>query len=307
MITTVSETFYRSLTPLPELKSIDDFGLDVYAADGAELPYMGYIEACIGTQFLDHHIDVPVLVVPTTDHGLSVPVVIGTNVLRLCQEQCEDTTDIPKPWKTAFMSIHEGYIGKVKSTNQRPIEVQPFETVTIPGLTRKLRNTEAAVTEATESASTRIGVCPRVVTLDKIGRNQRIPVRIFNMSAKAITIKPQTMLCQLQEVKLLRHMDAPATEKESTARVSSQTVGAANSDDITLPTDITLDGADLTSDQKSRLGGLLMKWESIFSTGTTDIGHTKLVEHHIKLSDDAPFKEPHDAFHLDSSKRSENT
>ena len=38
---------------------------------------------------------------------------------------------------------------------------------------------------------------------------------------------------------------------------------------------------------------LSAKWESVFSKNVFDIGHTKLVEHHIKLSDDQPFKEPH--------------
>ena len=37
---------------------------------------------------------------------------------------------------------------------------------------------------------------------------------------------------------------------------------------------------------------LFAKWESVFSKNLLDIGHTKLVEHHIKLSDDQPFKEP---------------
>ncbi len=31
----------------------------------------------------------------------------------------------------------------------------------------------------------------------------------------------------------------------------------------------------------------------MFSKGITDIGHTKLVEHQIKLTDDTPFKDPH--------------
>ena len=38
---------------------------------------------------------------------------------------------------------------------------------------------------------------------------------------------------------------------------------------------------------------LFAKWESVFSKNLFDIGHTKLVEHHIKLSDDQPLKEPH--------------
>lgn len=38
---------------------------------------------------------------------------------------------------------------------------------------------------------------------------------------------------------------------------------------------------------------MFSKWESVFSRKLKDIGHTKLVEHRIKLNDGEPFKEPH--------------
>ena len=90
--------------------------------------------------------------------------------------------------------------------------------MTLSGFTRKKGNIETAVTEQTESASDRIGVCPRVVSLQSSSRNQIIPVRIFNISAKAITIKPQTTLCELQEVKVLKKID-PSEQEETDERV----------------------------------------------------------------------------------------
>lgn len=58
------------------------------------------------------------------------------------------------------------------------------------GLVRKKRKVETAITENTETASSRIGVCPRVVALDKTGQNQLVSVRVFNISAKANTVTP---------------------------------------------------------------------------------------------------------------------
>ena len=43
--------------------------------------------------------------------------------------------------------------------------------------------------------------------MDKPGKNARVPVRTFNMSAKVMTIPPKSVLCQLQEVKVLRSCD----------------------------------------------------------------------------------------------------
>ena len=42
--------------------------------------------------------------------------------------------------------------------------------------------------EQTDKASRKIGVCPRVVAMDKPGKNARVPVRILNMSSKVMAI-----------------------------------------------------------------------------------------------------------------------
>ena len=84
-------------------------------------------------------------------------------------------------------------------------------------------------------------MCPRVVALDKTGQNQRLPVRVFNMSAKTITVTPHTTLCELQEVKVLRLIDIGQEETEDTARMSTQTVDKHKA---SLPDGVTLDGTD---------------------------------------------------------------
>ena len=82
-------------------------------------------------------VEVPALVVPTTEYNLEVLVLIGTNVLNRCQDQAENN-GVPEEWKTAFLSLQNGLVCYVKSTNERAIEVQPFQTVTLSGLLRKI-------------------------------------------------------------------------------------------------------------------------------------------------------------------------
>ncbi len=206
---------------------------------------------------------------------------IGTNIIRLCQENCDEETEVPGPWSTAFTALHTGYIGSVKATNKKSVEVKPFETITITGFARKTRNADTAVTETTVGASTRIGVCPRVVSLTKPGTTQRIPVKIFNMSAKSIHIKPQDTLCELQEVKLLRNVD-PVGKTKETVIIDSQTA-TPQERELKCPEGIDLEDTDLTADQKQTVMKIFDKWDNIFSRGPTDIGHTNLVEHHINL------------------------
>ncbi len=116
-------------------------------------------------------------------------------------------------------------------------------------------------------------------------------MKIFNLSAKLIHTKPQKTLCELQEVKLLRHVDHIVKDKESITIV--QHTATHEDSDLKLLEGIDFDDTDLTTEQKQSVKKMFQKWECIFSRGPTDIGHTNLVEHHITLDNEQPFKEPH--------------
>ena len=171
MITTISEDFYNSLDPKPDFVDIGQFNLKIEAAGGNIIPYSGCIGCTINIPFLGGHvIEIGALVVPTTDYNLEVPVIVGTNAINICRDMCEGAErEIPVQWKNAFASLQHSKVGTVKSTNKTDIQIQPMETLTLSGLVRTKHQVESAITEQTEGASTRIGVCPRVVSLNKNG------------------------------------------------------------------------------------------------------------------------------------------
>ncbi|MCG8034499.1 MAG: hypothetical protein JAZ03_20335, partial [Candidatus Thiodiazotropha taylori] len=162
---------------------------------------------------------------------------------------------------------------------------------------RKQGDCDSALTEQSCNTSSKIGVCPRVVKLNRKGKTARVPVRLYNMSAKAITIAPRSLLCDLQEVKVLRSI-TPLDRENSTA-ISGQHVVTENPDDKICTesefrlSDIGVDLSDsvLSEDQKAKASLIFQKWQSVFSRGLLDLGHTDLVKHTIKLTDDTPFKE----------------
>ena len=96
-----------------------------------------------------------------------------------------------------------------------------MEVKTVSDLVRKQKETKSAITEQADTASSKIGVCPRVVAVSKDGRNARVPVKIFNMSAKVLTTPPRSLLCQLQVVKALRSCN-PLSDKAKTAKPTSR-------------------------------------------------------------------------------------
>lgn len=293
-VTTVSKQFYDSLNPKPPTAEIEELVLK--GPDGRSIPYLKCIVVTVAANFLpDKEVDALALIVPTTAYHAEVPIVIGTNVIREYDMLCDSDDDVPPEWKTAFVSLQSGFLGSVRSTNKTSIALQPMEVKTVSGFVRKQKEAESAITEQDERASSKIGVCPRVVALNKAGRNARVPVKIFNMSAKALTIPPRALLCQLQEVKVLRSCN-PLSDGTRTATLSQQTTDNSVKEEKE-PFKLSDIGVDLTDsviseEQKSDAKITFEKWQSVFSRGPIDLGHTDLVRHEINLADKTPFKEP---------------
>ncbi|CAG2240364.1 unnamed protein product [Mytilus edulis] len=289
MVSTISEPTLRYLHPVPTVKTLDEFILSVRVAEGSQLPYHGYVEVNIKVPFHTESMMVPLLVVPETDYNRSVPVIIGTNVLRPIKSTltCDSQVNIPREWETAFSAMDASITSLVKSTNRRPIKVSPMSIMTVTGLCKTKSGNQTAVTECLDDNQGSLGICPRVVSLKPTGKS-RVPVRIFNMTAKAIYLKPRSVICGLNEVKIVRHADLDSSDEntESSKKGDEQDKGK-------ILAKLGVELTELTPEMKGKLENLICNWKSIFSTGPTDLGFTTLVEHEINLTDEKPFREPY--------------
>ena len=277
MVSTISESFFESLQDKPLLKNIEDLGLKVSIADGSALKYLGFIECNIVIPFLsDFSIDVPVLVVHDTEINFDCPVIVGTNIIRVCKESCSDgDVFIPDEWKTAMCSISCQSF-PVKSVNRKPIVIGPYETVLVKGVSRHLDTSmKEAVTENVDNQG-KVLVCPRVVNIANRS-STTVSVKVCNISAKPFTIKPRSNFCQLQEVKVVDNLVSDQESKE-------------NSENTKPDIKFNIDETNLTQEQIFRAKQVLGSWNEIFSKGPNDIGRTDIVKHRIVLEDETPFK-----------------
>ena len=104
------------------------------------------------------------------------------------------------------------------------------------------------MTEPTGDGTSRVSVCPRVVALNKPGTSARIPVKVFNMSARPVTIPAKSPVCELKEVAVLRSADITvAPGNKNSFNVNQQSV-APEIDNISDKLD--LEESCLTEDQK---------------------------------------------------------
>ncbi|MCG8044919.1 MAG: RNase H-like domain-containing protein [Candidatus Thiodiazotropha endolucinida] len=283
MVSSISESFYQSMDPVPELGDTKDFGLDlaVYGANGSRLAYLGYIVADVSVPSLGPiKYGVPILVVKDTEYNKSVPAIIGTNIIREYVEQCSNT-DTPVEWKTALDSVTDSAI-PVKSTNNFSIRIGPGEVKTLNGIARNTGDINTAVTEhINNSLSGDLTICPRVVSLKSPGTTVRVPVRVCNLSAHFIEIPPKSLLCSLNQVSVVDSWTPDLSQKQEPKSTSTENLN------------VQIDEDNLTPDQLIEAKAVLNKWSDIFSKGPTDLGKTDLVKHTIKLTDETPFKEPY--------------
>ena len=290
MIRTISMDALEQMEPKPQLHMLEE--LDVKCADSLSLPYLGYVAVTVELPFLKGQpLHVPLLVVEMTDYNKSVPVIVGTNIIRQCKQLSPDNELAPEAWQLVFHAINNNQVGVVKTTSK--ITLQPIEVKTVTGFVRKNNNVDSAITEPSEQGSSaKVSVCPRIVSLNNPGKTSRVPVRLFNISAKVVTIQPKSSICELQEVNVLR--SAPLHKKETPTtedvRVNQHT--ASKQEPVQTPK-INLNDTKLDNEQKKAVHEFLSRWHHIFSKGSTDLGRTDLVQHEIHLDNEQPFKEPY--------------
>ena len=107
MISTLSETC-KSLNPQPVIHKLGDFCLDITAAGGNKVPYLGYSLLEISFPYSNFTpFPVPILNVPDTDYSCSVPLIVGTNILHFLKSS--DVKGLSLPISNALASLASGH------------------------------------------------------------------------------------------------------------------------------------------------------------------------------------------------------
>ena len=149
--------------------------------------FLPYVEATVKLPFSEASVHALLLVVPTTEYSKKVLIIVGTNIINRLKPQISENEEVPVAWQSAFASLCNNQVGVVKLTTR--LTLQPMEVRDVNCFTRKAYNVESAITEPLDSEEgTKIGICPRIVSLENPGKTARVPVRIFNISAKVMTL-----------------------------------------------------------------------------------------------------------------------
>ncbi len=277
-VSTLSLNFFNKHFPKEQLRSIGDF-LRLEHVGGGEVPYAGYFEISISLPINSDTLfttTVPVLVVFDTKYNLEVPLLIGTNFLKLV------TTDFSIPMESCtkvkaavqavrcfhnFLNEHEGLLS----------EITVDSDIEIPALTgRVLRCTAridtpihtpvTAIVESSKTGEDNYSIVPNLIAVTN--QEIQVPVEIYNDQNVNVVVGKGTKIAELH------HAQIQAFDKETTE--SNEYSDFLNQFDF----------SDQPVGEVDKIKQFLVSHRNTFAMNFAEMGCTNVVQHTIDFNVD---------------------
>ncbi|CAI5655207.1 unnamed protein product [Oreochromis niloticus] len=284
----------RAIEPLYDL-------LEVEGANGLPVPYLGYIKITITfpEQFLGKECDVPTLALVVPDSGTSgFHVLIGTNTLDVAYNMHKEKGPVihhtsADGYKTVLKVLqlrheqcHDSNIGVVRMHGKETKVVLAGETVVLEGTVavKGFQSEKCAIVEYPTS-SLPGGLLVKTCLLNIPTRSPcRLPVVISNASEHDITIPAKSVIAELNAIQAILPHKQSATEGQEPTKLP----GSKSPDQSKLVFDFG--ESQISPEWRDRIVEKLNGMPEVFAMNDIDFGRTDKVKHHIKLSDQTPFK-----------------
>lgn len=308
MVTTVTESFF-----LKHFKEVPQScrWLQLKAANGLEIPYVGYVELDVEV-FGKIMPQKGVLVVkdpPSRVAYEEVPGVLGMNIIRECYHQLFDQHgnnlfDLPEvqqapfPWQQALQHCHQAQFSRAGGRTALA-RVRGRWPVVIPGGSVKWvpatcsshfgSSTGAILIEPLDDGQALPGcavLSPAMVTINK----STVYVPILNVGETSVKLRPRQSIGVLSHAHIVSLPPDICTEvRESgvAVSVSSHLAGSNTVKEQIQAIDLSF----LAESDQVKVRTMLLKYEAVFSSSDLDLGCTNLITHDIPLQDDVPVRQ----------------
>ena len=288
-ITIISESFFKAhwSTGLRDASS----WLSVEAANGIEIPYIGYFEASVevfGRQLESVGILVKKEITGKQLLSGTPAGLLGTNILDKIPEWNEWVKDLNK------LNSTSGTRSRVMKTSViRPWSVDSVKLqVPVSTVNRVLERHEGPLP----------GNLVVLPTLIPPGVSQ-VQVRVYNLTSSSVCLKKRTLIGLLSDVSEVQPLGSeykPFKISVSAGQILVSTTDGPSSSDITTPkgnsdewiNDISIP-PNLSPEDRHSLYALIAKYSHVFSQSADDVGHTTTVKHRIHTTDEVPIRQPY--------------
>ncbi|XP_077384383.1 uncharacterized protein LOC144023007 [Festucalex cinctus] len=303
-VTSITHKYWRE-HPILREQNLQSSCVPIEGAGGQPVPYYGVLH--IDLTVMSHELKaVPTFVVPDSEYRSTVPLLVGTNVIRAAKSRLQaaygsqflhKVEELYPEWHTAFQSVDGPEEGETDDLVGPAVYVG--RKIHIPaGKEMDLRcniktgprtQTYTAFIESHPSMQLPSNLLVAKVLADV--KKGYAPVRVVNLSHHAITVRPYTHLANAFLVDNVVEFSDKAQDK-CNDDVSKRACLSLNQ--VVTKSEVDLSEAAVENEhQRSLLKELIEKNRNVFSQHPLDYGCTKTMTHEIPLVDPRPFRIPY--------------
>lgn len=303
-ISSITHSFWHNHPDLQK-QNLQPSKITIEGAAAQNVPYYGVLQIQLKV-FGEDWMTVPTFVVPDSEYRSSVPLLIGTNVIRASKSHLQAVYGVEflhrikeshPEWHSAVMEVENieddqlhGMVGPAVFTG-RAICIPSGKEVDVKcrikaGPQKKIYT---ALIESPSAIQRHQGLLVAKVLTDV--KRGYAPVRVMNVSRKNITIKPNTQLATAFLVDKVVESSNTKGDKHQSEMAEELCLSLGQ---VVTSFEVDLVGAAVENeDQRALLRKLVEKNWDVFSQNSMDYGHTKTVQHEIPLVDSKPFRLPY--------------
>lgn len=304
MVSTVTESFFAAnFESLGQERLRSCHWLQLRAANGLEIPYLGYLE--LNIELCGKSMpDCGVLVVRDPPGGTAsvVPGVLGMNVIGKCYKELfgrhgptlfdlPSVSTAPRPVLKALQHCHQAEIrptpetsGVVNVRGRAPWRVPGGTMKLIPATCPEQHSGLGTLFEPTDRGLPGgLLVSPALVQVTR----GLVQIPVVNVGCTDVLLYPRTRLGQVNAVSIIS-LPRDVVEVRSVAAITDPQAPAPSP----LETQIrAVDLLPLPAEEQAEVRALLLRYSSVFSAHEGDLGCTSLISHDIPLLDPTPVRQ----------------
>ena len=313
-VTTITENFFNKHFSQQGLLSTNTW-LKLTAANGLDIPYVGYFEAdveCCGKLIEKRGI----LVVQDPPNASSqrrkaaVPGLLGMNVIGKCQDILKQNfgscymEQMTTEWRDVFQAVTHSALsvaGLAKIAGRSGVRVPAgsVSTVQITGWRGRPGDNDLVIVESLQGPLPGSGKLSLVPTVTQV-RHGRAFIRLVNFSPEDVYLEPRTRVGVMHHVMGINSDESglnfyQGSSNEVHIRPADKAVhggeGRNQGKQVSIPVDLS--DIECSIKEKDQLSKLLQNHAHLFVDDDDDLGYTDRVKHQIHTVNDVPVNQPY--------------
>ncbi|KAL2097674.1 hypothetical protein ACEWY4_006881 [Coilia grayii] len=304
MVSTITGSFFSAhFEPLGQERLQSCHWLQLRAANGLEIPYLGYLELDVelcGKRM--HGCGVLVVRDPPGAMATTVPGVLGMNVISKCYRELfgqhgstlfelPAVSTAPHPVVKALQHCHQAEVltttktsGVVNVGGRRPWRVPGGTMKVITATCSEQHSGLGTLFEPTDGGLPGgLLVSPALVQVTR----GSVQVPVVNVGCTDILLYPRTRLGQLSVVSIVSLPQDVVEIHSMTATKDFPLLALPSVEEQIKAVDLS----PLSVEEQSQVRDLLLRYSSVFAAHKGDLGCTTLLSHDIPLLDQAPVRQ----------------